>query len=258
MKLTRVTLFAGVFFLYAPIILLVFYSFNASRLVTVWGGFSSQWYFTLFKNTAMMEAAYTSLKLALLTGFFATIIGSCAAFALNRYGQFKSKGMFQALLAAPLILPETIFAMALLLFFVGLGVDRGFITVLIAHITFTLCFVFVIMQSAFAQFDWAQDEAARDLGAKPWQSFMRVVLPQILPSLMAAFLLSFTLSLDDLILASFASGPGTTTLPMRIYSQARLGLTPEINALSTLILIAVTVMVIFASRLLNKKGQQVF
>jgi putrescine transport system permease protein len=245
----RAILFAGLTFLYAPIIILVVYSFTSSKLVTVWAGFSTQWYSALFNNKAMMEAATVSLQVAVISASIACVLGTMASLALR--DSFKGKRLFEAGLAAPLILPEVILALSLMLFFTGLGVDKGIFTIILAHSTFTLCFVTLVVSARLKSLDKTLEEAARDLGATPFQAFMRVTLPQILPAIIAGWLLAFTLSLDDLIIASFTSGPGATTLPMRIYSQARLGITPEMNALSTLILGAVTTLVITASLLMN-------
>jgi putrescine transport system permease protein len=255
-KMKKIILIFGLAFLYIPIFILCFYSFNESKLVTVWGGFSTKWYFELFKNARMMEAAATSFKLAFLSASFATLLGLCASYTLTKYGNFKGKTLYLGLLSAPLVLPEVILALSLLLLFVAFDISRGFTTTLIAHTTFTLCFVIVILMSRFQSLDWSQEEAARDLGATPASAFRKVVLPQLLPHIIASWLLAFTLSLDDLIIASFTAGAGTTTLPMRIYSQARLGITPEINALSTLILGVITITVATAMKLINNNNDK--
>lgn len=226
----------GFAFLYVPIGLLALYSFNASKLVTIWGGFSTRWYTALFNNTQLMESAWTSLKVALASATLATLLGTCAALALARFGRFRMRGAFSAMLYAPLVMPEVVMGLALLLLFVSLDIERGLVTLIIAHTTLGLCFVAVVVHARLARFDRSLEEAAMDLGAGPVATFALVTLPLIAPAVVAGFLLAFTISLDDFVLASFASGPGSTTLPMRIYSQVRLGVTPEINAISTLIL----------------------
>jgi putrescine transport system permease protein len=246
----------GFAFLYAPIGLLALYSFNASKLVTVWGGFSTRWYEALWRNEALLESAWVSLRVALASATLATVLGVCAALALARYGRFRGRGVFSAMLYAPLVMPEVVMGLALLLLFVSLDVERGMATIILAHTTLGLCFVAVVVQARLARFDHAVEEAARDLGAGPVATFFLVTLPLIAPSVVAGFLLAFTISLDDFVLASFASGPGSTTLPMRIYSQVRLGVTPEINAVSTLILGFVGTIVLAglaAGRLLRRR-----
>ena len=231
-----VTLAVGFAFLYVPIAILVLYSFNASRLVTVWGGFSTRWYQSLWSNEALVASALVSLRVACVSAAISTVLGTMAAFALQRFGRFGGRTLFAGMLYAPLVMPEVIIGLSLLLLFVGLGVDRGFWTIVAGHSTLGLCFVAVVVQSRLASFDRSLEEAAMDLGATPAATFRRVTLPLIFPAMAAGFLLAFTLSLDDLVLASFTSGPGSTTLPMRIYSQVRLGVTPEVNAISTILL----------------------
>jgi putrescine transport system permease protein len=226
----------GFAFLYVPIALVVLFSFNASRLVTVWGGFSTRWYGELLSNRQLIESAQTSLAVALTSAALATIIGTCAAVALARYGNFRSRLFLAAGIYAPLVMPEVIIGLALLMTFVSLGLERGFWTIVIAHATLGLCYVAVIVRARFADLDPTLEEAAMDLGAGPMTTFFRVTLPLIAPSVAAGFLLAATISLDDLIIASFTSGPGSTTLPMRIYSAVRLGVTPQINAISTLMI----------------------
>lgn len=226
----------GFAFLYLPILLLVVYSFNASRLVTVWGGFSTRWYVALFENEPLMESAWVTLRVALLSATLATLLGTLAAIALVRYGRFPGRTLFTGLVYAPMVMPEVITGLALLLFFVAVDLDRGFWTVALAHTTLTLCFVTVVVQARLVSFDRSLEEAATDLGATPLKAFVTVTLPLIAPAIAAGFLLAFTLSLDDLVLASFNTGPGATTLPIRIYSQVRLGVSPEINALSTILI----------------------
>jgi putrescine transport system permease protein len=243
----------GFAFLYLPILLLVIYSFNASQLVTVWGGFSTKWYAALVRNEALRDAAWVTLRVAFLCATVATILGTLAAIALVRHGRFRGRTLFTGMVYAPLVMPEVITGLSLLLLFVAAGLDRGFGTVTLAHITLTMCFVTVVVQSRLVSFDRALEEAAMDLGATPLKAFLSVTLPLILPAVAAGFLLAFTLSLDDLVIASFTSGPGATTLPMRIYSQVRLGVTPEINAASTLLIALVSAGVIVAA-LLTKRS----
>jgi putrescine transport system permease protein len=237
----------GFAFLYLPILLLVAYSFNASRLVTVWAGFSTEWYAALFRNEALLDAAWVTIRIALVSAVLATLLGTLAAVTLVRYGRFRGRALFTGLVYAPMVMPEVITGLALLLLFVAIGFERGFWTVTLAHTTFTLCFVTVVVQSRLVAFDRALEEAAMDLGATPLRTFLSVTLPLIAPAVVAGFLLAFTLSLDDLVIASFTSGPGATTLPMRIYSQVRLGVTPEINAASTILIGLVTLAVIAAT-----------
>jgi putrescine transport system permease protein len=243
----------GFAFLYLPILLLVIYSFNASQLVTVWGGFSTRWYGALFRNEALLDAAWVTIRIAFLTACVATFLGTLAAVALVRYGRFPGRSLFTGMVYAPMVMPEVITGLSLLLLFVAIGMDRGFWTVTLAHITFTMCFVTVVVQSRLVVFDRSLEEAALDLGATPLRAFLTVTLPLIAPAVAAGFLLAFTLSLDDLVISSFTSGPGATTLPMRIYSQVRLGVTPEINAASTLLIGFVTLGVI-AAALLTKRA----
>jgi putrescine transport system permease protein len=227
---------AGFIFLYGPIVILVVMSFNASRLVTVWGGFSTKWYFALLSDAQMLSAAKTSLAAAALSALIATLNGLLAALALARFGRFRTRTLFFSAIHAPLVLPEVVLGLSLLLCFVALGIDRGFATLVIAHATFTMCFAAVVILAALRESDRTLEEAAMDLGATPVEAFARVTLPLIFPSVVSAYLLAFTLSLDDLVIASFATGPGAMTLPMRIYSQVRLGVSPEVNAISTLLL----------------------
>ena len=237
----------GFAFLYIPILLLIVYSFNESKLVTVWGGFSTKWYQGLLNNDALMDAAWVTLRVALVSATLATILGTLAAIALTRLGTFRGKTVFSGLVFAPLVMPEVITGLSLLLLFVALGLDRGFWTVVIAHATFSMCFAAVVVQSRLLDFDKSVEEAAMDLGATPVKTFFEVTLPIIAPAVISAWLLAFTLSLDDLVIASFTTGPGASTLPIKIYSQVRLGVTPEINAISTIMIAFVTLGVIAAS-----------
>lgn len=245
----RISVGLGLVFLYGPILLVVAYSFNASRLVTVWGGFSLQWYAGLSGNAALLAALGTSLAVAALSATVATVLGTLAALALTRVDRLPGRGLFVGLVYAPMIMPEVVTGLSLLLLFVALGLERGIITIAAAHATLTISYVAVIVQARLVGLDRTLEEAAADLGATPAVAFLTVTLPLIAPAVAAAFLLAFTLSLDDLVVASFTSGPGATTLPMLIFSQVRRGVTPEINALSTLLIVAVTVAVIGAGLL---------
>ncbi len=253
-NVTALTL--GFAFLYLPMLILVVFSFNASRLVTVWGGFSTQWYGALFRNQALMDAAWVTVRIALLSATLATVLGTLAAVALTRNGRFRGRALFTGLVYAPMVMPEVITGLALLLLFVAIGFDRGFWTIMLAHTTFTLCFVAVVVQARLVTFDRSLEEAAQDLGATPLRVFFTVTLPLIAPAVLAGFLLAFTLSLDDLVIASFTSGPGATTLPMRIYSQVRLGVTPEINAASTILIALVTVAVLTAALVTKRRASR--
>lgn len=242
-------LWFGITFLYTPILILMVYSFNASRLVAVWGGFSNKWYGELLDNAQVLAAAWLSLKVAFASATLATVLGTLAGMALARYGLFKGRALFSALVSAPMIMPEIITGLALLLIFVtleqliGWPTQRGELTIIIAHGTFALAFVAVIVQSRLAGFDRSLEEAALDLGARPWKVFLLVTLPLISPAIAGGWLLAFTLSLDDLVLSSFVSGPSANTLPMLIFSKIRLGVTPEINAMATLLILLVFVIV---------------
>jgi putrescine transport system permease protein len=232
---------AGFAFLYVPIALLVIYSFNASRLVTVWGGFSTRWYVSLLSNEQIVESAWISLRVGLVSALLSTLLGTCAAVALARFGRFRGRLLFASMIYAPLVMPEVIIGLALLLMFVALGIPRGFWTIVCAHATFGMCFVAVVVHARLVSLDQSLEEAAMDLGATPLRTLLHVTLPLALPAIVAGYMLAFTLSLDDFVIASFTSGPGSTTLPMRIYSQVRLGVTPEINAISTLMIAFVAV-----------------
>ncbi|NNH30848.1 ABC transporter permease subunit [Rhizobium sp. SEMIA 4085] len=237
----------GFAFLYLPIVLLVIFSFNESKLVTVWGGFSTKWYAQLLYNQALLDAAWVTVRVGVLSAPLATILGTLAALTLVRYTRFRGRMLFSGMVYAPLVMPEVITGLSLLLLFVAIGFDRGFWTITLAHTTLTMCFVAVVVQSRLVSFDHSIEEAAQDLGAPPVRTFFEVTLPIIAPAVFSGWILAFTLSLDDLVIASFTSGPGATTLPMRIYSQVRLGVTPEINAVCTILIGIVTVGVICAS-----------
>jgi putrescine transport system permease protein len=253
-KFNVVSIALGLAFLYLPIAILVIYSFNASRLVTVWGGWSLAWYRALLADGAMLESAWVSVRVALISATAATILGTLAAVALARGGRFRGRLLFSGLVYAPLVMPEVIIGLALLLLFVAVGLDRGFWTIAIAHTTVTLCFVAVVVESRLITFDRSLEEAAMDLGAPPLRSFLTVTLPLIRPAIASGFLLAFTLSLDDLVIASFTTGPGATTLPIRIYSEVRLGVKPEINAICTL-MIAMVTLGVGAAALLNRRRE---
>jgi putrescine transport system permease protein len=245
-------LVAGFAFLYLPILALVAYSFNASRLVTVWGGFSTRWYGALLANEPLLDAAWLSIRLGLVSATLATLLGTLAALALTRHGRFFGRTLFSGMVLAPLVMPEVVTGLSLLLLFVAADAERGFWTVTVAHATFSLGFACILVQSRLAGFDRSLEEAARDLGATPLMTFWTVTLPLIWPAVAAAWMLAFTLSLDDLVIASFTTGPGATTLPMRLYSAVKLGVSPEINAACTIMIGAVAMAVIAASLLLKR------
>ncbi|WP_411037021.1 ABC transporter permease subunit [Shinella sp. BYT-45] len=246
----------GFAFLYLPIVLLVVFSFNESKLVTVWAGFSTKWYVSLFNNQGLIDAAWVTIRVALVSASVATALGTMAALALVRYTRFRGRLLFSGMVYAPLVMPEVITGLSLLLLFVAIGFDRGFWTVTLAHITFSMCFVTVVVQSRLLSFDRSIEEAAMDLGATPVKTFFEVTLPIIAPAVLSGWMLALTLSLDDLVIASFTSGPGATTLPMKIYSQVRLGVTPEINAACTLLIGLVAVGVVIASIMTKRREVQ--
>jgi putrescine transport system permease protein len=252
-KLTRLSRFniaslsLGFAFLYLPIVILVIYSFNASRLVTVWGGWSLRWYTEFFDDSAMIDAAWMSFRVGATSATIATLLGTLAAIALSRGEGFKGRMLFSGMLYAPLVMPEVITGLSLLLLFVAINAERGFWTVTIAHTTLTMCFVAVVVQSRLISLDRSLEEAAMDLGCDPARAFLAVTLPLIVPAIAAGWMLAFTLSLDDLVIASFTTGPGSSTLPIRIYSEVRLGVKPEINAICTLVIALIAVVIILAS-----------
>ncbi len=253
-RFNMVSVLIGFAFLYTPIVLLVIYSFNESKLVTVWAGFSTKWYFELFNNQGLLDAAWVTLRVALISATAATVLGTFAAIVLTRYTRFRGRVLFTGMVFAPLVMPDVILGLSLLLLFVAMGLNRGFVTVTLAHITCSMSFVAVVVQSRLLSFDRSLEEAAMDLGAPPLRTFLQITLPVILPAVVSGWMLSFTLSLDDLVIASFTSGPGATTLPMKIYSQVRLGVTPEINAVCT-ILIAIVAVGVLAASLVNKRRE---
>ena len=254
--LNMTALALGLAFLYLPIAILVINSFNDSRLVTVWGGASLRWYRALLNDDAMLEAASVSLRVAALSATVATVLGTLAALAMTRGGRFHGRVLFSGMIYAPLVMPEVITGLSLLLLFVAFEVDRGFWTVTIAHTTLTLCFVTVVVQSRLVTFDRSLEEAALDLGCPPLRTFFAITLPLIFPAVASGWMLAFALSLDDLVIASFVTGPGATTLPIRIYSEVRLGVKPEINAICTILIGFVATGLIVASLLTKRRQAQ--
>ncbi|MGP1397041.1 MAG: ABC transporter permease subunit [Inquilinaceae bacterium] len=246
----------GYAFLYVPILLLIIYSFNESRLVTVWGGWSAKWYGELLRNEQMLSAAWLSVRIGAVSATVAVVLGTAAAMVLVRFGAFRGRTLFGGMITAPLVMPEVITGLSLLLLFVSLQqlvgwpAGRGMATIAIAHITFATAYVAVVVQSRLGALDRSLEEAAMDLGARPAKVFFVITLPIIAPALIAGWLLAFTLSLDDLVIASFVSGPGSTTLPMVVFSSVRLGVSPEINALATIIVAIVSIGILIAARLL--------
>lgn len=250
----------GFTFLYAPIVMLIIFSFNASRLVTVWAGFSTKWYGELMHDDQILGAAYLSFQIATTNAFLSVIIGTMAAFALVRFGRFYGRSLMIQSISSRLVLPDVILGLSILLLFVSLqGLigwpeRRGMMTIIIAHVTFSSAYVAIVVQSRLAGLDRSFEEAAFDLGAGPFTVFRTVTLPMIAPSLVAGWLLAFILSFDDLVIASFASGPSATTLPMVIFSKVRLGINPEVNALATIIVVAVAIGVVLAGTLLQRQA----
>ena len=251
--LLLMTVIGGFIFLYAPIISLMIFSFNESRLVTVWGGFSTKWYRELLNDPQILGAAWISLRIAFFSATIAVIVGTMASFALIRFPRFRSKTLLSAMITAPLVMPEVIIGLSLLLMFVamegliGWPGGRGLLTIIIAHSTFGAAFAAVVIQSRLVDMDLSLEEAAQDLGARPMRVFFDVTLPSIAPALVSGWLLAFTLSLDDLVIASFVSGPGASTLPMVIFSKVRLGVSPDVNALATIIILLVSLGIIAAA-----------
>ncbi|MCW2269161.1 ABC transporter permease subunit [Pseudomonas sp. JQ170] len=254
---SKLMLVVGLLFIYLPMLILVIYSFNASKLVTVWGGWSVKWYVGLLDNSQLMGSVMRSLEIACYTAIAAVALGTLAAFVLTRVTRFKGRTLFGGLVTAPLVMPEVITGLSLLLLFVAMAQmigwpqERGIVTIWIAHTTFCAAYVAVVVSARLRELDLSIEEAAMDLGAKPWKVFFLITIPMIAPSLAAGGMMSFALSLDDLVLASFVSGPGSTTLPMEVFSAVRLGVKPEINAVASLILLSVslvTFMVWYFSR----------
>jgi putrescine transport system permease protein len=252
----------GFAFLYVPILSMVFFSFNSSKLVTVWAGFSTKWYGELFHDSQMLNAAKLSIKIASLNATGAVILGTVAGLVLARFGRFKGRTLLSGMTTAPLVMPEVITGLSLLLLFVameqlvGWPQGRGVMTITLAHITFSMAYVTVVVQSRLTTFDEALEEAAMDLGARPAKVFFVITLPIILPAIISGWLLAFTLSWDDLVITSFVSGPGSTTLPMLIFSKVRLGVSPDINALATILVLIVTIGIV-ASALWMQRQERI-
>jgi putrescine transport system permease protein len=259
----------GFAFLYLPILLMIGYSFNNSRLVTVWDGVNSptlKWYAQLFKNEQIIGAAWVSIQIAAMTATGAVILGTLAGLVLARFGPFKGRAFLSGMTTAPLVMPEVITGLSMLLFFValegllksliGVSFGRGMTTITLAHITFTMAYVTVVVQSRLASFDDSLEEAAMDLGARPAKVFFRITVPLILPAILSGWLLAFTLSWDDLVITQFVSGPGSNTLPMVIFSKVRLGVSPEVNALATIMVLLVATGVVVSALWMRKQEQR--
>jgi putrescine transport system permease protein len=252
----------GFAFLYVPILLLVIYSFNESRLVTVWGGFSLKWYAELFRNEQMLDAALVSLRIAVTSATIATVLGTLSALMMSRFGRFRGRLLFTGMITAPLVMPEVITGLSLLLMFVSLEhlvgwpQGRGVDTITIAHTTFCMAYVNVVVQSRLVGLDRSVEEAAMDLGARPFKAFLVITLPMLAPALVSGWLLSFTLSLDDLVIASFVAGPASSTLPMVVFSSVRMGVTPEINALATLLVLVATATILIAAGVMWRQERE--
>lgn len=248
----------GFAFLYVPILSMMVFSFNKSRLATVWGGFSVQWYGKLFANQQILNAALLSLKIALLSATIATILGTMAGLTLARFRRFHGRALFAGLVTAPLIMPEVITGISSLMMFIWMGEwvgwpgQRGFTTITIAHITFSMTYVATIVQSRLASMDMSVEEAAMDLGSRPWQVLKDITLPIISPAIVSGWLLAFTISLDDVVITAFTTGPGSTTLPLLIWSKVKLGVTPDINALATIIVLVVAAGVLTAAIVMRR------
>ncbi|ADM98220.1 putrescine ABC transporter permease PotI [Dickeya dadantii] len=242
----------GYSFLYAPMLMLVIYSFNSSRLVTVWAGWSTQWYSALFEDSAMISAVALSLTIAAASATMAVVLGTLAAVVMVRFGNFRGSNGFAFMLTAPLVMPDVITGLSLLLLFVSLAqaigwpAERGMLTIWLAHVTFCSAYVTVVISARLREMDHSIEEAAMDLGATPLKVFFIITVPMIAPALVSGWLLAFTLSLDDLVIASFVSGPGATTLPMLVFSSVRMGVNPQINALASLILLVVGIIGLIA------------
>lgn len=251
----------GYAFLYIPLISVVIYSFNDSRLATVWGGFSTRWYGELLHNEQVLDALFLSLRIAITSATLATVLGTMAGLVLARFGRFKGRTLLSGMILSPMVMPEVITGLSLLLLFVvlqqltGWPGQRGFSTIAIAHTTFSMAYVAVIVQSRLIAMDESLEEAAMDLGGKPLRVVFDITLPLIAPAMLAGWLLSFTLSLDDLVIASFVSGPGSTTLPMYIFSKVKLGVSPDINALASLIIAAVSIGVILTWLVMKRSNE---
>jgi putrescine transport system permease protein len=248
----------GFAFFYIPILSMIVYSFNESRLATVWGGFSTKWYVSLFSNRQVAAALLLSLQIALISATIATILGTMAGIALARFTRFRGRVVFTGLVTAPLVMPEVITGISSLMLFImmaewiGWPGQRGFTTITLAHITFSMVFVTTVVQARMLQADRAIEEAAMDLGSRPWQVMRDVTLPTIFPAILSGWLLAFTISLDDVVITSFTTGPGNTTLPLLIWSKVKLGVTPDVNALATLTVLVVGLGVVLAGWILNR------
>eukprot|EP01037_Dinobryon_pediforme_P012817 gene12817-12917_t len=252
----------GYLYLYAPIISLIVFSFNKSRLVTVWGGFSTTWYFKLFENTQILDAAWLSLRLALISATVATILGTMAGIALVRFGPFRGRTLLSGLITTPLVMPEVLTGVSTLMLFllmakwIGWPARRGFSTLLIAHITFSMTYVTTVITSRLSTIDASIEEAALDLGSPPWQVLCDITLPVISPAILSGWLLAFTISLDDVVITSFTNGPGYNTLPMLVWAKVRLGVTPDINALGSLIVAVVAIGVTVSSIVITRQERR--
>ena len=252
----------GFAFFYVPILSMIFFSFNKSRLATVWGGFSLEWYGKLFANAQILKAALLSLEIALLSATLATILGTMAGLALSRFRRFRGRTLFSGFVTAPLIMPEVITGISMLMMFIlmaewiGWPGSRGFTTITLAHITFSMTYVTTVVQSRLSSMDVSIEEAAMDLGSRPWQVLKDITLPVISPAILSGWLLAFTISLDDVVISSFVSGPGTTTLPILIWSKVKLGVTPDINALAAIIVTVVAVCVAIAGVVMYRQEQR--
>ena len=251
----------GFAFLYIPIFLLIVYSFNYSKVVPVWGGFSLRWYGVLFQSEEVWNSVLLSLEIAIMNATFATLLGALAGIAMARIKQFRGRTLFSGMISAPLVMPEIITGLSLLLLFITMAEligwpNRGITTITLAHITFSLAYVAVIVQSRLVGVDESLEEAAQDLGAKPYRVLIDITIPMLAPALAAGWLLAFTLSLDDLVIASFVSGPGANTLPMLIYSRVKLGLRPDVNALATIIIVLVSMGVCIAGLIMARYERQ--
>jgi len=252
----------GYAFLYVPIVSVMVYSFNDSRLVTLWGGFSLRWYRSLLQDGEILSAALLSLQIAVISATVATIMGTVAGLALNRLGRFRGRTLLTGMITSPLVMPEIITGISLLFLFISLAdlvgwpAHRGATTITIAHITFSMAYVAVVVRSRLGSLDQSLEEAAMDLGGRPMRVFFDITVPMIAPAMIAGWLLAFTLSLDDVVIASFVSGPGSTTLPMLIFSKVRLGVTPDINALATVIILLVSIGVISAALITRRQDRK--
>jgi len=258
---TWLILALGFGFLYVPILVLMFYSFNENKLATVWSGFSLKWYGKLLQNEQMLGAAWISIKIAFFTATAAVILGTLAALVMTRMRRFPGKTLFGALITAPLVMPEVILGLSILMMFMSLGsliglAPRGILSIWIAHVTFTLAFVTVVLSSRMAELDKSLEEAAMDLGANRVKVFFLITLPIIAPAIVSGWLLAFTLSLDDVVVASFVSGPNSTTLPMVVFSSARRGLNPQVNALATIMIVVVSMAAFVGWWLMNREEKR--